>query len=122
MYRGFFFDCIDIISKCIRFVVYIINDISFKEEEFKEFISGELRFDVNKIRIYFRINSLYINIFFLSLFVWDIWLRVLVWEDWWNFFLVLVSKIYWNVYRFWFVVGFDKVRWWLFVYECFYDL
>lgn len=65
----FFLICIDIISKCIRFVVYIINDISFKEGEFKEFISGELKFDVNKIRIYFRINSLYINIFFLSLFV-----------------------------------------------------
>lgn len=68
-HRGFFLDCIDITSKCIRFVAYIINDISFKEGEFKEFISGELRFDVNKTRIYFRTNSLHTNTLFLSSFV-----------------------------------------------------
>lgn len=66
---AFFLDCIDITSKCIRFVAYIINDISFKEGKFKEFISGELRFDVNKTRIYFRTNSLHTNTLFLSSFV-----------------------------------------------------
>lgn len=85
-HRGFFLDCIDITSKCIRFVAYIINDISFKEGEFKEFISGELRFDVNKTRIYFRTNSLHTNTLFISFHLCDIWPRVLVWEDWWNLF------------------------------------